>query len=84
MTCPTDEGFFDPICPVCGEVVAIEICWYCHGDGGFHDCGEDCCCCLDPEDDLNEWCPECEGHGEYSVCPNAANHPDAVATEGEE
>jgi len=39
-----------------------EPCWYCHGDGGFHDCGEDCCCCLDKEE-ITEVCPECKGRG---------------------
>ena len=39
-----------------------EACWYCHGDGGFHECGEDCCCCLDKEE-ITEVCPECHGSG---------------------
>lgn len=38
-----------------------DTCWHCHGEGGFHDCGEDCCPCADPE--LNETCPECDGTG---------------------
>ena len=37
-------------------------CWYCHGEGGFHDCGEDCCCCADPEE-ITDVCPECDGEG---------------------
>lgn len=40
-------------------------CWYCHGNGGFHDCGEDCCPCLyhDGEPEDVDWfvCPECHG-----------------------
>jgi hypothetical protein len=44
-----------------------EQCWHCHGDGGFHDCGEDCCCCLHPELDLNEPCEVCGGKGGYYV-----------------
>ena len=42
-------------------------CWRCHGDGGWHDCGEDCCPCLYPEDRTSpDWitCPECGGTGE--------------------
>lgn len=39
-----------------------EDCWYCFGEGGFHDCGEDCCCCADPEE-ITEDCPECGGSG---------------------
>ena len=38
-------------------------CWQCHGEGGFHDCGEDCCPCLHPELDLNEVCDVCDGEG---------------------
>ena len=36
-------------------------CWLCHGEGGWHDCGEDCCPCLDKS--INEICPECDGEG---------------------
>lgn len=32
------------------------------GDGGWHDCQEDCCACLEPE--LNVTCDECGGDGE--------------------
>ncbi len=39
-----------------------EDCWACHGEGGFHDCGEDCCCCLD-KDEITETCQECGGTG---------------------
>jgi len=37
-------------------------CWNC-GDEGYshHDCGEDCCCCLWPED--NVVCDICNGKG---------------------
>lgn len=38
-----------------------DTCWHCHGDGGFHDCGEDCCPCADPEPNVT--CPECDGTG---------------------
>lgn len=37
-------------------------CWSCGGEGGYHDCGEDCCCCLDP-DEPNETCDICHGKG---------------------
>ena len=60
------------VCPVrgCGSLMEWESCWQCYGMGGFHDCGEDCCCCADP-DDLNEPCMECDGRGWYHVCPRA-------------
>lgn len=44
-----------------------ECCWHCHGEGGWHDCGEDCCPCLyhDGEPEDQDWfiCPECNGRG---------------------
>jgi hypothetical protein len=43
-------------------------CWQCHGEGGWHDCGEDCCPCLDNEE-ITIWCDECDGNGGYLECP---------------
>lgn len=40
-----------------------ETCWRCAGDGCVHDCGEDCCCCLDPTEDFCFPCDECCGTG---------------------
>lgn len=54
----TDEDFgWDDVVGDDGE-----DCWYCMGAGGVHDCGEDCCCCADP-DEVTEDCPECGGTG---------------------
>lgn len=39
-----------------------DCCPTCHGDGGWHDCGEDTCCCLDG-DELTDICPDCGGEG---------------------
>ena len=40
-------------------------CWNCGGDGyADHDCGEDCCCCADPEP--NVVCHVCHGKGGWS------------------
>lgn len=36
-------------------------CWNCDEGYSGHDCGEDCCCCLDPED--NVICDICRGKG---------------------
>ncbi len=37
-------------------------CWQCGGEGVYgHDCGEDCCACLRPDD--NAPCEICEGLG---------------------
>ena len=45
---------------------------HCGGEGGFHDCGQDCCCCLHPELDLNDECEVCHGEGRYHICARAS------------
>ncbi len=43
-----------------------DTCDECLGEGGWHDCGEDTCCCLDPEDRTSlDWivCGVCGGSG---------------------
>jgi hypothetical protein len=44
-----------------------ECCAECDGEGGYHECGEDSCCCLyhDGEDEDDYWitCPSCHGTG---------------------
>lgn len=38
------------------------LCWQCDGEGyTHHDCGEDCCVCLHPEDNVR--CYVCMGQG---------------------
>lgn len=56
------------LCEECGccEMVT-EPCQQCGGDGVYgHDCGEDCCCCADPEE--SEPCDLCGGRGYFGVC----------------
>jgi hypothetical protein len=54
-------------CGRCGSSIAWEDCSYCGGEGySSHDCGEDCCCCLYPED--NVVCDICEGEGVFPIC----------------
>jgi hypothetical protein len=65
----TDEG-----CKVCGAMLERVSCWNCCGAGGWHDCGEDCCPCLDKEE-ITVDCDECDGEGRYWICPDAENHP---------
>jgi hypothetical protein len=42
-----------------------DTCQRCGGAGGYHDCGEDTCCCADPEDVNDDWitCEDCGGSG---------------------
>ncbi|MCE5265705.1 MAG: hypothetical protein LLG97_19525 [Deltaproteobacteria bacterium] len=62
-----------PVCPKCGTEMVWEECWNCGGEGvSGHDCGEDCCCCAYPEDNVR--CDICEGKGGYYLCPNRKNH----------
>ena len=57
-------------CPHCGSSVSWVDCENC--DDGFsgHECGEDCCCCLDPEP--NVVCYICNGDGGWYVCHSEA------------
>lgn len=68
---PDDLG---PPCPVCGGEQEWEDCYQCGGEGyDGHDCGEDVCCCLEPED--NESCDVCRGEGGWWWCLSAERHP---------
>lgn len=55
-------------CEKCSNQKQPAHCWHCAGAGGFHDCGDDTCCCLDPDSFTNE-CDICDGAGEYMLCP---------------
>lgn len=44
-----------------------EDCPNCGGEGvSGHDCGEDCCCCADPYDNIG--CDICQGKGAFPLC----------------
>lgn len=54
-----------PICECCS--MSSEDCDNCGGTGfSGHDCGEDVCCCADPEDD--DPCDWCDGEGGHLAC----------------
>lgn len=73
MDIPEDDEPAAPCCDVCGCELERERCDDCGGDGYWgHDCGEDVCCCLDPED--NEPCETCGGEGGWWYCPRAKYH----------
>ncbi len=46
-----------------GDLTDYGTCLVCGGTGGFHDCGEDSCCCEDP-DEITVTCRACNGSGE--------------------
>ena len=64
---PRDGRTWENMCARCGSTVYFEDCWQCAGEGtDGHDCGEDCCCCLRPEDNVR--CDACGGEGGHWEC----------------
>jgi hypothetical protein len=54
-------------CARCGSSILFEGCSNCGGEGVTgHDCGEDSCCCADPEDNVS--CDICHGSGAFAIC----------------
>ena len=61
------DGYSDPTCGRCGSSTIWIECDNCGGEGvTHHDCGEDTCCCLYPED--NVACQCCLGSRGRIVC----------------
>lgn len=66
-THPEDGRDWDCLCARCGSSVDWEPCTTCGGEGvDGHYCGEDCCCCLYPDDNMP--CDLCDGEGGFRVC----------------
>lgn len=53
-------------CSRCGSSASSEFCDQCEDGFDGHDCGEDCCCCLYPEEDVP--CQYCDGEGVFHRC----------------
>ncbi len=53
-------------CKRCGSDVLWQECEQCEEGYSYHDCGEDTCCCLDPQP--NVVCDVCNGEGRWHVC----------------
>ena len=54
-------------CKYCGSDADWVECWDCGGECySYHDCGEDTCCCLNPEP--NVVCDTCNGKGGWYKC----------------
>lgn len=61
------ERFRAPACDECGAKKSWCDCGNCGGGGySHHDCGEDCCCCAWPEDNVE--CDICKGDGGWNAC----------------
>jgi len=56
-------------------------CWNGCDEGYFHDCGEDTCCCLDPEADDLVPCEVCHGHGEIRCGAHDDGHDEPPDTD---
>lgn len=55
------------LCKKCGSTVYWEKCPNCDDYGySHHDCGEDTCCCLNPENNVP--CDWCDGKGGWYKC----------------
>jgi hypothetical protein len=80
---PRDGRQYDCQCARCGSSVMPEDCDNCGGTGvSSHDCGEDTCCCLDPDDNVT--CDWCGGRGHFWVCLSSSDWCRTHAREGRE
>jgi len=56
----------EAVCKKCGCDVMWIDCWNCEDGFSYHDCGEDSCCCIDPEPNVE--CDICDGKGGWYEC----------------
>ena len=64
----------NPSCKKCGDVMHWKDCWNCCDGYVGHDCGEDCCMCAEPED--NVICDICGGKAGYWICHTCSKEGD--------
>jgi hypothetical protein len=64
-----DEMISETVCPKCeaGTTLTRPCSAFDCDEGLYHDCGEDTCCCADPEPDTE--CDVCKGYGNIHWCP---------------
>jgi len=63
---PQDGKQYDCQCARCGSSMDWHRCDNCEDGYDGHDCGEDCCCCAFPEE--NVICQYCEGQEGWYRC----------------
>jgi hypothetical protein len=70
-------------CARCGSSVERVECENCRGEGvDGHECGEDVCCCLDPEPNVT--CDYCRGEGGWWQCLSSPEWCEAHPRPGRE
>lgn len=70
-------------CARCGSSAYREDCEICGGDGvDGHDCGEDCCCCRYPEENVT--CQYCRGRGHWYECVSSRQFCQSTPKPGRE
>ena len=84
---PSDEMYrsgleIDCFCARCGSSVDTESCDQCEDGLDGHACGDDTCCCLDPE--ANVLCQYCRGTGVWHRCMSSAEYCEANPLPGRE
>lgn len=79
---PNDGREWDCQCARCGSSAMHVDCWNCDDGYSHHDCGEDSCCCLYPED--NVVCDVCRGRGCWYECISSHEWCEANPLEGRE
>lgn len=72
----------DVQCARCGSSCDYEPCDNCEDGYDGHDCGEDVCCCLYPEE--NVLCDICDGHGGWNRCLSSREWCEANPLPGRE
>lgn len=80
---PQDGKDYDCQCARCGSSADHQECDQCCGDGvDGHECGEDCCMCADPEDNVR--CYTCRGRGGWYRCMSSKEFCEANPLPGRE
>ena len=81
--CPRNGKYYENQCARCGSSLMFEHCDDCGGEGvSGHDCGEDTCCCADPDDNMD--CDWCEGEGGHWRCLSSSDWCQSHPIEGRE
>lgn len=79
---PSDGQQWECQCARCGSTCDWTQCGQCEDGFDGHDCGDDCCSCLDPEE--NVVCDICRGRGGWYRCMSSSEFCKANPLKGRE